>query len=272
MTTSLIKISRDGKEIGEYTLADLGRAIRADRVRLSDYYWRSGMTDWESVKKIAPRAEEVLVRIAALNETPPPPGNETPPPPITRPKAYKYWLIAAFLIPVFFVWRIIFDKSLGYSRNVKIFYAIGGAVVMWCTFVEKPKEERINKENQVANVAARKANPYAVSDNQENPMNGFEVLHYAEKLVKESLKSPSTAKFSGYLDRKTRWKKTYDNGDTQFYVVAGWVDSQNAFGAMLRSSYLVCFSARNRNVQMKFVSIDDEERGEIPEECSAMFR
>jgi hypothetical protein len=73
MPPSLIKITREGKPIGEYSLAELGRAIRKDSVLLSDHYWRPGMTDWERVQYIAEDAEEVVDRLDALIEPPRPP-------------------------------------------------------------------------------------------------------------------------------------------------------------------------------------------------------
>ncbi len=56
MSSDLIRIARDGKTIGEYALADLGRAIKAKTVLATDYYWRSGMTGWERVELIAAEA------------------------------------------------------------------------------------------------------------------------------------------------------------------------------------------------------------------------
>ena len=58
MKEDLIKIARDGKSIGEYSLTDLGLALLDKDVLLSDQYWRPGMKDWEKVQLIAKEAEE----------------------------------------------------------------------------------------------------------------------------------------------------------------------------------------------------------------------
>jgi hypothetical protein len=41
-----------------------------------------------------------------------------------RPFAYFAWMVAAFFAPYLFSWRIIFDKTLGYSKEWKILYAL----------------------------------------------------------------------------------------------------------------------------------------------------
>lgn len=51
-------------------------------------------------------------------------------------------------------------------------------------------------------------------------------------VIKQKLRSPSTAKFN-YLDGK---HGTMANGD---YTYSNYVDSQNGFGAMVRSHYIV---------------------------------
>ena len=60
----------------------------------------------------------------------------------------------------------------------------------------------------------------------------YEAKAVAEGQVETLLKSPSTAKFSGLRDTKI---EPIENG----YKVTGYVDSQNSFGAMIRSNYSV---------------------------------
>lgn len=58
---------------------------------------------------------------------------------------------------------------------------------------------------------------------------------YAEQTVRKSLKSPSGASFSGYPDTRSGRLKVFDDR----YVVSGWVDAENSFGATIRSDYQV---------------------------------
>jgi len=55
----------------------------------------------------------------------------------------------------------------------------------------------------------------------------------AQQLVTEKLKAPTTAKFPAYEDRFVT-----DKGEGN-YTVASYVDSQNSFGAMIRSNFRV---------------------------------
>jgi hypothetical protein len=55
---------------------------------------------------------------------------------------------------------------------------------------------------------------------------------YAQVFVKHRLKAPSTAKFCGFSEANV----VTLGGDS--YQVSGWVDAQNAFGAMLRNSFV----------------------------------
>jgi hypothetical protein len=61
----------------------------------------------------------------------------------------------------------------------------------------------------------------------------IEALVFMQEYVKGLLKAPSTAKFPGSTDKNTQVLK--DGAD---YIVMSWVDSENSFGAMLRSSYI----------------------------------
>jgi len=58
------------------------------------------------------------------------------------------------------------------------------------------------------------------------------IMAIVRTYLEERLKSPSTANYSGYGETSVR-----SVGDK--YGVAGWVDSQNSFGAMLRMKYVI---------------------------------
>ena len=57
--------------------------------------------------------------------------------------------------------------------------------------------------------------------------------YMAEEFVKDKLKAPSTAEFC------SRSQQTVDILSENKYRVSGWVDSQNSFGAKLRSDWSV---------------------------------
>ena len=85
-------------------------------------------------------------------------------------------------------------------------------------------------------VAFALLNLYGCSSSDTDPEDNFNKIlayNYATKFVKQSLKSPSTAEFPG-TDEKLRQVKHL--GDFR-YQINSWVDSQNGFGAMVRSGF-----------------------------------
>jgi hypothetical protein len=59
----------------------------------------------------------------------------------------------------------------------------------------------------------------------------FDAYIYSKKFVERQLKAPSTAKFCDYDEASV---STADGS----FVVTGWVDAQNSFGAMIRNGYV----------------------------------
>lgn len=71
------------------------------------------------------------------------------------------------------------------------------------------------------------------SNDEENKIKTYDkidALTHAQIYIKEKLKSPASAEFEGGTDGVIKVN------DTTFTVI-GTVDSQNSFGAMLRSNY-----------------------------------
>lgn len=66
------------------------------------------------------------------------------------------------------------------------------------------------------------------TETEYNPNNSVEVIHQCEDLVKNSLKSPSSAIF---VDTKAQ------QNQSRHWTVTGSVDAQNSFGAMIRSDF-----------------------------------
>lgn len=63
----------------------------------------------------------------------------------------------------------------------------------------------------------------------------------AEKAVKGKLKSPSTAKFCSVTEATIGC-----SGNT--WVVRGWVDAQNGFGATVRTQFAVTFTFASKDM------------------------
>lgn len=68
------------------------------------------------------------------------------------------------------------------------------------------------------------------NDSKKN-VDNFDACSAAQYFIKEKLKSPSTAVFQSYNEMRV----SREGND---FVVSGYVDSQNGFGAMLRSDFM----------------------------------
>lgn len=74
---------------------------------------------------------------------------------------------------------------------------------------------------------------------------------YSEDCVKKILKAPGTAKFPGLLEKADHIK---DLGGGR-YQINSWVDSQNGFGALLRSRFLCIVKINSNSYQCVDVTL-----------------
>lgn len=81
--------------------------------------------------------------------------------------------------------------------------------------------------------------------------NMYHIYSYTEDAVKMKLKSPSTATFPSYADENT---KILYMGNC-LVVIHSWVDSENGFGAMIRSKYTAKINISSEKVDVKSVSL-----------------
>jgi hypothetical protein len=73
-----------------------------------------------------------------------------------------------------------------------------------------------------------------------NSMDEIDATTYAKLFVQQSLKSPTTAKFQNPLDfRVAPLRNKKGNWITDAWEVSGYVDSQNSYGAMMRTNWNV---------------------------------
>ncbi len=70
--------------------------------------------------------------------------------------------------------------------------------------------------------------------------------------VKKGLKAPSTAKFPGTIFGADQWHVSRNN---DIVIVQSWVDSQNSFGAMIRSQFVAQYSYTSGDPL--YLAIDD---------------
>lgn len=264
-TTNGIKVARNGVEMGEYMPEAIPVLLSSGTLLLSDHYWKPGMSGW-----------------LLLSQFPMPQGG---PPPMPRPVTHAVtpvvpkrgvlgrigWLVGGLFMPYFFAWRIIFDKAYGFSSITKVFYACWTAFIFLMVIFPSGRSSERYSQSDAEYRALLKARPYDVDSDQERPQPYTWAISAAEQLIRGKLKSPSSAKFSPYKDTSRR--KTYDDGIVQYYVVSGWVESQNSFGAMLRSDYTICIKGTedSTKIGISYLRLGEQVTGEVPVQCKSSF-
>ena len=275
-----VKVARNGVEMGVYMPEAIPVLLSSGTLHLSDHYWMPGMSGW------------LLLSQFTVPQGSPPPMPRPAPQPVTPvvPKKGVFgriaWLVGGFLMPYLFAWRIIFDRAYGFSVGTKVFYALWTAFLFIMTVLVPPDggSERYAKSDTNSDaqyLAYRKAHPYDVDSDQERPLPYVWAIDSAEQLIRGRLKSPSSARFSPHRSKDTNRLKTYDDGDVQYYVVSGWVESQNSFGAMLRSDYTLCLKVTENSfdssgghtakVGISYLRLGEQVTGEVPVQCKSAF-
>ena len=76
-------------------------------------------------------------------------------------------------------------------------------------------------------------NPTPTSAPTPTPDPRYQVYGYAKEFVERALKAPSTAKYPSIAE----WK--FGKTDKGYWAVTAYVDSENSFGAMMRSDFYI---------------------------------
>ncbi len=123
----LYKIAKAGNVIGEYDELTVRRYLEAGTLSPTDFGWTAGMSEWRQLQELGFGGMPSSIAFESPEAFRPDRAEAAAK---RRPFAYSAWMVAAFLAPYLFGWRIIFDKTLGYSKGWKIFYAIWIPIVL----------------------------------------------------------------------------------------------------------------------------------------------
>lgn len=72
---------------------------------------------------------------------------------------------------------------------------------------------------------------YTLTDTEE-----FSYMSYSEEVINKVIKAPSTAEYPGQVWNRDQWKI---GRDKELIQISSYVDSQNSFGAMIRSEFTI---------------------------------
>lgn len=99
-------------------------------------------------------------------------------------------------------------------------------------------------------------NPAVETQKSNEEMLRISACNKAQTVIKEKLKSPSTAKFPSCIFSANDYQITA-SPDLQKVGVQGFVDSQNGFGAMLRSRFVVIFKRTGTGFLPSDLTVDE---------------
>lgn len=109
---------------------------------------------------------------------------------------------------------------------------------------EETEKERLAREE----AAEQKQKEKKEEEKQQNIEDTkWSLYATTEQVIKNRLKSPSTAKF---LNQKAVYEE-----ETQIYKVQGDVDAQNSFGATIRSTF---YAEYNNQLEVIYMTFDNE--------------
>jgi hypothetical protein len=109
----------------------------------------------------------------------------------------------------------------------------------------KYSKYKFNKELQEYRELSKELDPSYSTTKRINNLSDDEIKYAAHQYVLPQLKAPSTAKFPSLNSAKI------SKNDDGTYIVSSYVDSQNEFGAMVRTNWAVKLkNLPDGNVQM----------------------
>lgn len=143
------EVLRGQAKVGSYEFEELKALYQAGILMPSDYFWIPGMPDWKPLSSLLePKPSRAALPSATRTL---PSSAEIMAASKSSSFAYSAWMVAAFIAPYLFSWRIIFDDTLGYSKGWKIFFAlwipIGLLMVSGGGTTSSPKPENQESKN-----------------------------------------------------------------------------------------------------------------------------
>lgn len=116
------------------------------------------------------------------------------------------------------------------------------------SLVMRSPEDKARTQQEVAAIQAQRAERDAAqaakqaeaAAKRDKERLVFRLCDWAHEAVKQQLRAPASAQFPGCVFGADQYQVRGTRDGKTFWVI-GYVDSQNGFGAMLRSKYVVKF-------------------------------
>lgn len=150
------------------------------------------------------------------------------------------------------------QDSGGHHVNGVLFVLVAAVVISLIFYVAKPKDNESAKSgNSSSSPTYSSGSSYSGSSGTTSKKYDDDeikatVYVLAKKCVKNHLKAPSTAEFS------EMWECDFTKGEDNVYMMTGYVDSQNSYGAMLQEQWSIMAQVSGDKASLVMLTIGDQ--------------
>lgn len=141
-------------------------------------------------------------------------------------------------------------KSGGANPSVVLAFIIIFAIIAF-VFFDSSKRARQNSEKPVNHSSSSYSSSRSSGSSYSSSEIESGVYTLAKKCVKNHLKSPSSAKFCSMSDCE------FEKGSGNTYIMAGTVESENSYGAMLTETWGIVAEVDGDKVSLVMLQIGD---------------
>lgn len=154
------------------------------------------------------------------------------------------------------------QDSGGHHVNGVLFVLVAAVIVVLIFWAAKPWNAETKKPSSGSSTASSSGSTYSgksysgssgtTSKKYDDDEIKATVYVLAKKCVKNHLKAPSTAEFS------EMWECAFTKGEDNVYMMTGYVDSQNSYGAMLQEQWSIMAQVSGDKASLVMLTIGDQ--------------
>lgn len=150
------------------------------------------------------------------------------------------------------------QDSSGHHVNGVLFVLVAAVVISLILYAAKPKDNEAAKSGSgsssptYSSGSSYSGSPGTTSKKYDDDEIKATVYVLAKRCVKNHLKAPSTAEFS------EMWECAFTKGEDNVYMMTGYVDSQNSYGAMLQEQWSIMAQVSGDKASLVMLTIGDQ--------------
>lgn len=154
------------------------------------------------------------------------------------------------------------QDSGGHHVNGVLFVLVAAVIIVLIFWAAKPWNAETKKSSSGSSTTSSSGSTYSgksysgssgtTSKKYDDDEIKATVYVLAKKCVKSHLKAPSTAEFS------EMWECAFTKGEDNVYMMTGYVDSQNSYGAMLQEQWSIMAQVSGDKASLVMLTIGDQ--------------